>query len=275
MCQCVTCRYRLFSHVEAKGFCCYPCISTNKKRFDDRWLRGFVEDDELCCNYQPIVLYKRKTLVSVITLGSRNDLLKKTLNSIREHNDVNADIVITVDGTRKLPDEFSGRKITINHIGERVGICEALNRSIAKRLEEYTHVVFLDDDVRLCSSLSEYNTVLSDYPNIGIVSGYHDCRMAILDAFTLPGHGVALRKVITSGCHLVMRTCDVVRMLPFVGGHWVRPYIGFDEWVTRDAEACINNVGKSVVVLPFRVQHLGEGRSTWEGKENADEACRA
>jgi len=275
MCVCITCRYRFYNATNLKSFCIYECIDERKKRFEGTRMVVLNFNRRKCDNYQPIYLMDRRVLISVITLGTRNDLLEKTIRSINEYNDIKADVIITVDGICVLPDDLQLKNVEISYVNKRVGICEALNISIVHRLHEYTHVVFMDDDIQLCSRISEYIQILNDHPTIGIVSGYHDCRLQVTQVFTLPAYGMAFLKPITSGCHLVMRVSDIQKMVPFQGGHWVRPYIGFDEWVTRDAETCIKNMGKAVVSIPYRVKHLGEGRSTWEGKENADAACRA
>ncbi len=64
-----------------------------------------------------------------------------------------------------------------------------------------------------------------------------------------------------------MRTHEVVKMMPFQGGHWFSgfPFIGFDHFIMKDSEHSIEKIGKKVVAFPYRIRHIGEGRSTWEG----------
>lgn len=270
---CCNCKHIFQDWVKAgELYCAYSYFSGDRCSAD----RLFSLPEKLTCEHFSPALpsFKNdnvKVLISIITLGTRNDLLEQTISSIKEFNDINGDIIITVDGTKDIPAESSYLKDCIIHsINERVGICESLNRSLSDLIKDYDYIIFCDDDVRICSPISKFIHFLAEYPTVGIVSGYHDCRMAITSIENFIQYGFGLIKPITSGCHLVMRCEEVQKMMPFTGGGWIYPFIHFDEWVCRKAGKSIGKIGKGIVSFPCNVEHLGEGRSTWEGREAED-----
>ena len=267
---CCNCKYLFIDNVKAGELVCSrKCFQGDPVkyyRFDDVVL---LSEEPSCDSFSPALTINGnpKLLVSIITLGTRNDLLEQTIASVKKLNDMSADIIVTVDGIEDISNLEFLKGINLFHVKERIGICESLNRSLTDLLPNYDYVMFLDDDVRICSPISKFVKFLVEQPMVGIVSGYHDCRMAITGTTFFPGYGMGLIKPITSGCHLVMRSNEVQRMLPFVGDGWIYPFIHFDEHVCRKAERSIKNITKGIISFPRNIEHLGEGRSTWEGQE--------
>ena len=269
---CCNCRYLFADRTKAGELgCTSGCLNKDSIKFYKIDQVTPLSNKSTCDSFSPALTVNNnlKFLVSIITLGTRNDLLEQTITSIKKFNDMSADIIITVDGMEDILSLEFLKGIKVFHVKERVGICESLNRSLSDLIKNYDYIMFCDDDVKMCSPISKFVRFLIEQPMIGIVSGYHDCRMAITETVFFPGYGMGLIKSITSGCHLVMRSKEVQAMLPFIGDGWIYPFIHFDEWVCRKAEKSIKGINKGIVSFPCHIEHLGNGRSTWEGQENS------
>jgi len=269
---CCNCKYLFTDKVKAGEIgCSVKCLNKDPIKFYKIDQVVALPDQSTCDSFSPALTTNGgfKLLVSIISLGTRNDLLKQTILSIKKFNDISADIIVTVDGEEDISELEFMKDIKVFHVKERVGICEALNRSLSEILKEYNYVMFCDDDIRVCSPISMFVNFLREQPMVGIVSGYHDCRMAITDITYFPEYGIGLIKPITSGCHLVMRCNEVKDMMPFKGGGWIYPFIHFDEWVCRKSDKSIMSMSKGIISFPCHIEHTGGGRSTWEGQEGS------
>jgi len=270
---CCNCKYLFTNKVKAGEIgCSVGCLNKDPIKFYKIDKVVALPDQSTCDFFSPALTTNNgfKLLVSIITLGTRNDLLEQTISSIKKFNDISADIIVTVDGEEDISELEFLKDIKVFHVKERVGICEALNRSLSEIIKEYSYVMFCDDDIRVCSPISMFVNFLREQPMVGIVSGYHDCRMAITDITYFPEYGIGLIKPITSGCHLVMRCDEVLRMMPFKGGKIeIDQFIHFDEWVCRKSDKSIMSMSKGIISFPCHIAHLGEGRSTWEGQEGS------
>lgn len=274
----LSCQHRSIDHLNYKtNICNRNCYDIVAQRYNqNKYLVSSKESCAVCSDYLEVPT-ATNLLISIITLGTRNDLLQRTLSSLyyqinKELANIVCDVIVTVDGTNKIPDELfcSFKTIpSIYYINERVGICESLNRSLLSCISNYDYVMFCDDDIEFVASIGSYITLLLQRADIGCVSGYHDSRMAVTETQWFADMGKGLVKPITSGCHLVLRVDEVMKMMPFQGGHWYKdfPFIGFGYWVQLESEHSIKNIGKRVVVFPNRIRHTGEGQSTWEGKQ--------